>query len=125
MEKGNKKNNPEKIEFTKGSGNVYADFGFHNPVEAKAKADLAILITGIIKDKGFTQKLAAELMGIDQPKVSKIMRGLLSEFTLERLMKFILALGLDIEIRPKKHKPSEVEPRISVVFCLPDFAPKC
>src|SRR5947209_1490413 len=83
---------------------VVDDFGFSNPEEAKTKADLAMLITKIIKEKDLTQQQAADLMNIDQPKVSKIVRGLLSEFSIERLLKFILALGFDIEITPKPHK---------------------
>jgi len=80
MVKRNPRNKSEEIEFTVGSGNVYADFGLPNPEDAKAKAELAMLITNIIKRRGMTQQEAAELMGIDQPKVSKIVRGLLSEF---------------------------------------------
>ena len=52
MAKRKPKNSPEEIEFTLGSGNVYADFGFSNPEEARAKAELAMLITEIIKRKG-------------------------------------------------------------------------
>lgn len=83
----------EIIEYSISSGNVYADFGFSNPEEEKAKADLAMLITEIIKEKNLTQQQAANLMNIDQPKVSKIIRGLLSEFSIERLLKFVHALG--------------------------------
>lgn len=115
MAKRNTKNNPENIEYSIGSGNVYADFGFSNPEEAKTKAELAILITGIIKDKGLTQQQAAEVMNIDQPKVSKIIRGILSEFSIERLLKFVLALGFDIEIKPKLHKAKSTLPSMHIV----------
>jgi predicted XRE-type DNA-binding protein len=105
MTKKNPKNKPENIEYSISSGNVYADFGFSNPEEARIKADLAMLITKIIKEKDLTQQQAADLMNIDQPKVSKIIRGLLSEFSIERLLKFVLALGFDIEIIPSLIKP--------------------
>lgn len=98
--KRTKKVKPEKIEYEVSSGNVFADVGFPNPEEADAKSDLAILIRSMIKQRKLTQGQAAKLMRIDQPKVSKIMRGLLSEFTLERLMKYLLSLGFDIEIKP-------------------------
>ena len=114
MTKKNQKNNIEDIEFTLGSGNVYADFGFPNPEEAKTKADLAMLITRTIRNRNLTQQQAAELMGIDQPKVSKIVRGLLSEFTIERLMKFVLCLGFDIEITPTLHKMKTMPPAMHV-----------
>jgi predicted XRE-type DNA-binding protein len=114
MVKRNKKSSEEEIEFTVGSGNVYADIGLQNPEEIAAKAKLAMLITDIIKTNKLTQLQAANLMNIDQPKVSKITRGLLSEFTLERLMRFIVALGFDIEIKPKPHKVKTLPPAIRV-----------
>ena len=115
MAQKNQKINLEEIEFSIGSGNVYADFGLPNATEAKAKAELAILIAEIIKDKGITQNQAAQLMNIDQPKVSKIVRGLLSEFSIERLLKFILALGFDIEIKPKPHTIKNTLPSMHVI----------
>lgn len=118
MAKRNPKINPEEVEYSVGSGNVYADFGFSNPEEAKTKAELAMLITEIIKDKGLTQQQAADLMNIDQPKVSKIIRGLLSEFSIERLLKFVLALGFDIEIKPKPHKAKNSLPSMHIITDL-------
>lgn len=115
MAKRNPKNKPENIEYSVSSGNVYADFGFSNPEEAKAKADLAMLITEIIKERDLTQQQAADLMNIDQPKVSKIIRGLLSEFSIERLLKFVLALGFDIEITPKPHKAKSTPPSMHII----------
>lgn len=114
MEKRNKKTHIEEIEFTIGSGNVYEDFGLPNPEEAKTKAELAMLITKIIQEKKLNQEQAALLIGIDQPKVSKIIRGLLSEFTIERLMRFVLRLGFDIELWPTPHKPKNTPPSIRV-----------
>ena len=115
MAKRNPKNNLENIEYSVSSGNVYADFGFSNPEEAKTKADLAMLIAEIIKEKDMTQQQAADLMNIDQPKVSKIIRGLLSEFSIERLLKFILALGFDLEIKPKPHKTKNTPPSMHII----------
>lgn len=101
MAKKNKRSvKPEKVEYEVSSGNLFKDFGYENPEEAQVKSDLAILIRSIIKQKKLTQKKAADLIGIDQPKISKITRGILSEFTLERLMRFLVALGCDIEIKP-------------------------
>lgn len=86
------------------SGNVYADIGHANPEEAMAKAELAILIAETIKKrKKLTQKKAAELIGVDQPKVSAIIRRQLSGFTIDRLFRFLMALGMDIIIEAKPH----------------------
>lgn len=81
-----------------GSGNVFADLGLDNPEERLAKAQLAVTIHDIIEAKGLTQAQAAELMGIDQPKVSKIIRGRLSEFSTEWLLARLLNMGLDVDI---------------------------
>lgn len=104
IQKSKKKVLPEDIEYEISSGDLFKDFGYANPEEAKAKWDLAFLIRSIIKDSGLTQAQAAELLGIDQPKVSKITRGILSEFTLERLMRYLVCLGYDIEIKAAQRK---------------------
>lgn len=88
---------------TAGSGNVFADLGFPQPEELLAKAELAHKITSIIKQQRLTQAQAARLLGIDQPKISALNRGRLSGFSLERLMRFLVLLGSNVEIvvKPK------------------------
>lgn len=81
-----------------GSGNVFADMGLPNPEERLAKAQLASTIHEIIQARGLTQQQAAEMMGTDQPKVSKIIRGRLSEFSTEWLLSRVLHMGLDVDI---------------------------
>ncbi len=86
-----------------GSGNVFADLKFPRPEEAFAKAEIARHIGEIISKKGLSQNDAADVLGIDQPKVSALLRGRLSGFSTERLLRFVTALGRDVEIaiRPK------------------------
>jgi predicted XRE-type DNA-binding protein len=86
------------IDYVVSSGNVFADLGVPNPEEALAKAELANKISVIIKERKLTQKKAAELLGIDQPKVSMLLRGRLTGFSIERLMRFLMLLGQDIRI---------------------------
>lgn len=105
----------EEIEITESSGNVYADVGHPNSQEALAKAELAMLIADVIKRKKLTQAKAAVLMGIDQPKVSLIIRGKLSGFTIERLFRFLMALGMDIFIEAKPHRSRITQPTIHVI----------
>lgn len=106
----------EEIEVIASSGNVFADTGHRNPQEAMAKAELAILIINAIKKKKLTQKEAAELIGIDQPKVSDIVRGRLSGFTIDRLFRYLMALGMDIVVEAKPHKQRSSEPFILVMM---------
>ncbi len=100
---------------TRGSGNIYADLGFANPDEELAKAELARLISGVIRARGFTQQQAAAVMAIDQPKVSHVLRGRLGDFSLERLMDFLGALGSDIEIVVRLASRSRKRGRMRVV----------
>jgi predicted XRE-type DNA-binding protein len=111
--KSKKKDVPEKIEYEMSSGNVFKDFGYKNPEEAQTKSDLAFLIRQIIKQKKWTQEIAATFMGIDQPTVSKIIKGQLSGFSIERLMKYLVCLGVGIEIKPIVNE--KIAPSIHVV----------
>ncbi len=80
------------------SGNVFADLGRPRPAEALAKAELARKMGTIIERRGLTQSAAAELLEIDQPKVSALTRGRLTGFSLDRLVRFLVLLGSDVEI---------------------------
>jgi len=88
----------EDIKVTRSSGNIFADLGLPDADHLLAKADLAIEISSIIEDRGLTQAEAAEIMGVDQPKVSALVRGRLDGFSMERLYRFLNALGRDVEI---------------------------
>ncbi|MCC0179919.1 XRE family transcriptional regulator, partial [Waterburya agarophytonicola K14] len=97
------------------SGNVFADLGLSNPEERLLKAELASLISSLIEQKNLTQMQAAELLGIDQPKVSALTRGRLSGFSTARLLRFLNALGNDIEIVVKPKPDNRSEAKITVV----------
>lgn len=75
----------EEIEYEKSSGNVFADLGIENPEEEHTKAKLVWEIEQIIKKKKLTQAMAATVMGINQPKVSALMRRKLDGFSVEHL----------------------------------------
>jgi predicted XRE-type DNA-binding protein len=75
---------------------VFADLGLPDAEERLVKATLAIEIGRIIKARKLTQQAAAELMGIDQPKVSHVLTDRLAGYSTERLMGFLTALGRDI-----------------------------
>jgi predicted XRE-type DNA-binding protein len=84
---------------TASSGNPYADFGMADAETRLAKARLAQQITAVMREQNLTQVALAEKLGIDQPRVSLIVRGQLNAFSLDRLMALVNRLNLDIEIR--------------------------
>jgi len=84
-----------------GSRNAFRDLGLPDADALQAKAILAHhIITAIEKNK-LTQARAAERMGATQPNVSDIYRGRVSGFTIDRLAKYLNALGRDVEIHVK------------------------
>jgi predicted XRE-type DNA-binding protein len=87
----------QKIPVQESSNNVFADLDLPNSEEMLIKAKLVRQISEIITRKNLTQVEAAHLLGIDQPKVSTLLRGKLSGFSLERLLRFINMLGQDVE----------------------------
>jgi predicted XRE-type DNA-binding protein len=105
----------ETITIEQGSGNVFADLGYPNAEEALTKARLAQRITAVLEKKRLTQIKAAQLLGIDQPKVSKLLRGQLREFSTERLFRFLTALDQDVEIVIRRKPRSRQQARVSVI----------
>ena len=99
------------IKHTKGSGNVFKDLGFEHPAEELAKVELASLIYDVITKRELTQKEAAAVLGINQPKISALKNGKLSGFSIERLFSFLRALDLDIDIvvHPKRKKQGRIQ----------------
>jgi predicted XRE-type DNA-binding protein len=89
-------NNRPRIEAS--SGNVFADLGIPNPDLALAKAELVQRIRSIIAQRKLTQSGAAAILGLDQPKVSALVRGRVEGYSLDRLFRFLNALGQRIEI---------------------------
>ncbi len=83
---------------TKSSGNVYADLGIKNADEHALKAELVRQIATVMKEQELTQSAAAQRLGIEQPDVSKMLKGHFRQFSVERLMRFLVALGQDVEI---------------------------
>ena len=104
-----------RIEVEKGSGNVFADIGLPNPEERLARADLAIRIGEAIRARRLTQTRAAHILRIDQPKISRLLRGQLSGFSTERLIHCLTLLGPDVEITVKPAPRSRRQGHLRVV----------
>jgi predicted XRE-type DNA-binding protein len=100
---------------TRGSTNVFADLGYPDAEERQTKLRLAYAINRIIEQSRMTQTAAAEVLGVNQPKISALLRYRLDGFSVERLMTFLTALDRDIEIAIKRKPRSRSIGRISVV----------
>lgn len=84
-----------------GSGNVFVDLGF-DPAEARVmalRAELMIRLTQRLSVKGWTQAEAAEHLGITQPRVSRLRKGVWRDFSLDMLLTLAARTGLRPELR--------------------------
>ncbi len=105
----------QEIAVEESSGNVFADLGYPNPQDALAKSRLAQRIAELLEEQHLTQVEAATLLGIDQPKVSKLLRGQLREFSTDRLFRFLNALNQDVEIVIRQKPRIRQQATVSVI----------
>ena len=87
-----------------GSRNVFKDIGVPNAEEHLIKAQLVFKIDNIMKQRRLKQVEAGKLFGVPQPDVSKMLRGDFRQFSVERLLRFLVALDQDVEIVVKPHR---------------------
>jgi predicted XRE-type DNA-binding protein len=93
---------------THGSGNVFADLGLPNADELQWKSSLVTHIRRLIREKGLTQTQVAEIVGMDQPKVSKLLNGKFDEYSVSRMLRILNRLGHSVEVRvAEKEVPPE------------------
>ena len=90
-----------------GSGNVFADIGLPHPEIALAKAKLVHRIRDLIVAKRLTQVEAAELLGLDQPKISGLVHGKVEGYTIDRLIRILNSLGQRVQI--------SIQPAVSTI----------
>ena len=96
------------------SGNVFKDIGVPNAEEHRIKAQLVFKIDTIMKGRRLKQVEAADLLGIRQPDISKMLRGEFRQFSVERLLRFLVALNQDVEIVVRQHRDKNNAPSLHV-----------
>src|SRR5579859_6479686 len=101
-------------DYVTSSGNVFADLNLPKADDLLAKAELAAKTIAEIQRRRLTQAQAAAILGIDQPKISALKQGKLSGFSIERLIRFLLLLGRDVEISVKGTAKSRAVARLRV-----------
>ena len=99
----------------RGSDNIFADIAAVHPERVQARAQVMFLIAEIIRKRGLTQKQTASLLGIPQSKVSCLMNGKLSMFSMDHLFELLNALDSDVEIIIK---PKTKEEKIATTHVL-------
>ena len=94
--------------------NVYADLGFKDAGEMLVKAQLVVKIAEILRDRGWSQQEAATVLGLTQPKLSKMLRGQFRGISEMKMMDCLVRLGRPVKIvvGPETKSPDD---RIEVV----------
>ena len=101
----------DKMKIERGSGNVFADLGRPDAETHLLKAKLVTHIDESIRLRALKQIEAAKLLGLSQPDVSRLLRGNFREYSVERLLRLLLALGRDVEIvirKPRSQRPGRL-----------------
>ena len=96
---GDAKSREEK--WVNGSGNVFADLGFANADDLAIETELLRRIITIVRERKLSQRAAARVLGVDQPKVCALMNGKTRGYSIARMIRFLAALDQDVEIRIK------------------------
>ena len=100
-----------KMKIERSSGNVFADLGRPGAEAHLLKAKLVSRIDEIIRQRGLKQVDAAKLLDLSQPDVSRLLRGNFREYSVERLLRLLLALGRDVQIvirEPRSRRQSRL-----------------
>ena len=93
-----------KIKVTRGSGNVFLDLGF-GAAEAenlRLRSELMMRIHAFHRESGLTQGECAKLLGLTQPRLNALLKGRLSQFSLDALVNIATRAGLNIRLVVKK-----------------------
>ena len=97
------------------SGNVFRDLGIPNPDEELTKSSLLFEIHQAIRDRGLKQVEAAQILGIPQPRVSNLLRGRTTGFSVQRLSLLLGRLGKSVTLVVSDEPPAAGPLRIPVV----------
>jgi predicted XRE-type DNA-binding protein len=104
------------IEIHEGSDNVYADIGLPDAEEMLVKAQLVTKIREIIKERGWTQQQAADVLGMTQPRLSKMLRGQFRGISEAKMLDCLTRLGRDVQIVVGPDRSPTTVGHVAVVF---------
>ena len=93
-----------KFDVEHGSGNVFKDIGYSDADAANllARAELMLKVRDIIQENGWSQREAAKILGVGQPRVAEIMSFNTKYFSVDLLLKYLAKLGTKVSFRFKK-----------------------
>lgn len=95
----------KSIDVIQGSDNIFEDLGFDasDAANLKVRADLMLDLRNYIESQSWTQEQAAAFFGETQPRISNLMNGEISRFSVDKLLNMLGRAGMQvkIEVLPK------------------------
>jgi len=95
----------KEIEYVDGGDNVFADLGFDEETAARLarKSELVSVLYRYQVERNLSQKAFSHLVGIPQPKLSKLYNGKVDGVSVEKLIDAIARLGGKVTIKVEAH----------------------
>ena len=93
-------NKASDMQVTRGSDNVFKDVGFaaEEAANLKIRADLLLDIRQYIQGRGWTQAEAAAFFGETQPRISNLLKGEISRFSIDKLINMLARAGIRVRL---------------------------
>lgn len=88
----------DKTEIYESCGNVFKDLGCDDADELLVKSELIAMISSVIRQRGLKVTQAAKLIGVSHSRISQILSGEHFGYSISRLIRFLRALHVDIQI---------------------------
>jgi predicted XRE-type DNA-binding protein len=77
---------------------AYHELGFPDADQMLVKAQLAVKIGAIVRERGWSQQEAAKVLGMTQPKLSRLLRGQFRGISEMKMMECLVRLGRGVKI---------------------------
>jgi predicted XRE-type DNA-binding protein len=89
------------LKMERSRGNVFHDLGFDakESESLRIRAELMAEIKRVIQGRKLTQREAAKLFGVTQPRMSDLVRGKLDLFSIETLINMLVRAGIHVQLR--------------------------
>ena len=89
----------ESIEYEESTGNIFKDLGFDDQEaeNLKIRSDLMMKLTRFIEDRGMSQRQAARFFEVHQPRINALVKGKISEFSIDALIIMLAKAGFKID----------------------------
>ncbi|MCP2729825.1 helix-turn-helix domain-containing protein [Limnofasciculus baicalensis] len=93
-------NQEKTFKIVLGNNNVFEYLGFEAEaaINLKVRADLMLDLRSYIQKRGWTQKEAAEFLGETQPRISNLMKGEISRFSVDKLINLLGKAGMEVKV---------------------------